>query len=111
MVANGAAERGGVQVGDKVVGLNNSPLALGQKLAELLPKGGYRAKVSLHILRDAPFGGASSHAASESSSGRKRHRPECEGMTTLDNVRIGDIGRSHIQRMVGESEQRTERSL
>ena len=106
MIADGAADRGGVLVADKVVAVNFTRLALGQKVVDLLPKGGYRAKVSIHVLR-----ATSGVGTVESSSTRKRYRPNRDGMATLDGVRTGDIGRSHIQRLVAESEGRTERSL
>ena len=109
MTSGGAADRGGVKKGDRVVGVNGKKLALGQKLVDLMPKGGYRAKVSLHVLRSAPSTVSSATGQAE---GRKRNRPpELQGMGSLAGVRTSGGGLSHIERLVRGHETRTQRSL
>ena len=54
IVASGAAERAGMLLGDRVVGVNGVPLTSGKGIADLLPKGGYWSKVQLQVQRSQP---------------------------------------------------------
>ena len=46
-----AAQRAGLERQDRVVGVNGQRLAPGAKLIDMLPKGGYRSKVILNVMR------------------------------------------------------------
>jgi hypothetical protein len=109
---SGAADRGGVKVGDQIVEVNGTRLAPGAKLVDVLPKGGYRAKVYLGVYR-ATAATLDASLADLAPSGRKRSRPpELADMATLHGVRTGgNGGQSHIQRLAHESEANTEHSL
>jgi len=113
IVASGAAERADMLLGDRVVGVNGVPLT---SAPDCQWQGHRRSASQGGLLVEGAAAGTAQPACyrctDAGSGGRKRLRPaEQEGMATLDGVRTGNGGQSHIQRLVGQNETRTERSL